>query len=91
MAGNSILTNYSLKWAQEKGWCSLVTVDTLTALGYKYLTAVQLLAVPHLLTKANTYIHARTGSGKTLAFLLPTLERLKAMGFKSKHGKWAIA
>lgn len=86
MAGSSILTNHSLEWVQEKGWCSPVTVDTLTALGYRQLTTVQLLALPQLLTKANTYIHARTGSGKTLAFLIPALERLKAMGFKNKHG-----
>ncbi|KAK8372962.1 hypothetical protein O3P69_015022 [Scylla paramamosain] len=90
MAGSSILTNHSLEWVQEKGWCSPVTVDTLTALGYKHLTAVQLLALPQLLTKANTYIHARTGSGKTLAFLIPALERLKAMGFKNKHGVGAL-
>ena len=86
MAGWSILTNHSLELVHEKGWCSPVTVDTLTALGYKQLTTIQLLALPHLLTKANTYIHARTGSGKTLAFLVPALERLKAMQFKDKHG-----
>lgn len=86
MAGSGILTNHSLKLVQEKGWCSPIMVDTLTSLGYRHLTTIQLLAVPHLLTKANTYIHARTGSGKTLAFLIPALERLRAMGFKSKHG-----
>lgn len=90
MAGSSILTNHSLEWVQEKGWCSRATVDTLTALGYRQLTTVQLLALPQLLTKANTYIHARTGSGKTLAFLIPALERLKAMGFKNKHGVGAL-
>ncbi|XP_050713315.1 uncharacterized protein LOC126996660 isoform X2 [Eriocheir sinensis] len=90
MAGSGILTKHSLKWVLEKGWCSPIMVDTLTALGYRHLTTVQLLAVPHLLTKVDTYIHARTGSGKTLAFLIPTLERLKAMGFKSKHGVGAL-
>lgn len=86
MAGSSILTKHSMEWVQEKGWCSPVTVDTLTTLGYKQLTKIQLLALPQLLTKANTYLHARTGSGKTLAFLIPALERLKAMEFKNKHG-----
>lgn len=90
MAGTSILTNRTLEWVQEKGLCSEPTLAALTAQGYKQLTAIQLLAIPELLAKKDTFLHARTGSGKTLGFLLPTLERLRAMGFKKSHGRILI-
>lgn len=90
MAGSSILTNRTLEWVQEKGLCSEPTLTALTAQGYKQLTAIQLLAIPELLAKKDTFLHARTGSGKTLGFLLPALERLRAMGFKKSHGVGAL-
>lgn len=87
MASSSILTSRTLDWVQEKGLCSPSTVTALIALGFQHLTTIQLHALPQLLAKSNTFIHARTGSGKTLAFLIPTIERLKAMGFKKSHGE----
>ncbi|KAG7163720.1 ATP-dependent RNA helicase HAS1-like, partial [Homarus americanus] len=90
MAGTSILTSCTLEWVQDKGLCSPATVTALTNLGYKQLTTIQLHAFPQLLAKSNTFLHARTGSGKTLAFLIPTIERLRAMGFKKSHGVGAL-
>lgn len=90
MAGLSILTNRTFDWVQEKGLCSPATVAALTALGFQQLTKIQLHTLPQLLSGSNTFIHARTGSGKTLAFLIPTIERLKAMGFKKSHGVGAL-
>lgn len=80
-------TNRTLQWVLEKGLCSSPTHLALSNLGYQRLTPIQLLALPLLLSKSNAFLHARTGSGKTLAFLIPTIERLKAMRFKTSHGK----
>ncbi|KAK7085856.1 ATP-dependent RNA helicase ddx18 [Halocaridina rubra] len=90
MAGASILSICKFESLVERGLCSEATVSALNSLGYSNLTAVQLQALPRLLTKENCYIHARTGSGKTLAFLIPTIERLKAMKFKDSHGVGAL-
>ncbi|XP_071542145.1 uncharacterized protein [Panulirus ornatus] len=90
MAGLSILTNRTFEWLQEKGLCSPATVAALIALGFQRLTTIQLHTLPRLLSESSTFIHARTGSGKTLAFLIPTIERLKAMGFKKSHGVGAL-
>lgn len=80
-------TSRTLQWVLEKGLCSSPTLMALSNLGFQKLTHIQLLALPVLLSKTNAFLHARTGSGKTLAFLIPTVERLKAMGFKTSHGK----
>ncbi|KAK8730732.1 hypothetical protein OTU49_007896 [Cherax quadricarinatus] len=90
MAGSSILTNHTLEWVQEKGLCSQPSVTVLTKLGFQKLTNIQQQAIPKLLAKKNAFLHARTGSGKTLAFLIPTVERLRAMKFKELHGVGAL-
>ncbi|XP_068227328.1 uncharacterized protein [Palaemon carinicauda] len=90
MAGPSILSSCSCEQLAEKSICSSTTVEVLKSLGFTQLTKIQLKVLPHLLSKENCYIHARTGSGKTLAFLVPTVERLRAMKFKDSHGVGAL-
>ena len=87
MTGKTVLSNRTLEWLEEKGLCSGVTRTTLAAEGITQLTTVQLLAIPPLLSKSSLFIHARTGSGKTLAFLIPAVERLRAMQFKKERGE----
>ncbi|XP_076048771.1 uncharacterized protein LOC143029752 [Oratosquilla oratoria] len=82
----TILTNKTFDWLKHRGLCSSTTVDALRDMGYSQLTTIQYHSMPKLLTKQNVFLHARTGSGKTLAFLIPAVERLKAMNFHSAHG-----
>eukprot|EP00960_Hanusia_phi_P054722 762755-Hanusia_phi.AAC.3 len=47
--------------------------------GYKFPTPVQRKSIPELLTGANVVMMARTGSGKTAAFLIPLIQRIRAI------------
>lgn len=51
--------------------------QALEVLGFKDLTDVQNVVIPHLLNTQDIIVKANTGSGKTHAFLLPIFERLK--------------
>ncbi|XP_071542618.1 probable ATP-dependent RNA helicase DDX28 [Panulirus ornatus] len=45
-------------------------------LGFQEPTAIQALAIPHVLEGKNTLIAAETGNGKTLAFIAPMLQQI---------------
>ncbi|XP_053693011.1 probable ATP-dependent RNA helicase CG8611 [Sabethes cyaneus] len=45
-------------------------------LGFRNLTVVQNLSVPHILQGRDVLIRAQTGSGKTLAYAMPLVEKL---------------
>ena len=47
--------------------------------GYKFPTPVQRKSIPELLSGANVVMMARTGSGKTAAFLVPLIQRIRAI------------
>ncbi|MFH4355972.1 MAG: DEAD/DEAH box helicase [Neisseriaceae bacterium] len=51
--------------------------QTLETLGYRSPTAIQLDAIPKILTGADIVAIAQTGTGKTAAYALPLIERLK--------------
>ena len=87
MSSSNILTDYSIEWVRDKEIISDKTYACLHKNDMKFLTKIQFQAFPPLVSKEDCFLHARTGSGKTLAFLLPTIERLRAMKFKQKHGK----
>ncbi|CAL4154093.1 unnamed protein product, partial [Meganyctiphanes norvegica] len=84
--GTSILTEHTLSWLAERGLCSSATLEVLSNQGLHALTHIQYISFPHLINKADCFLHARTGSGKTLAYLMPAIERLKAMEFKTNFG-----
>ena len=60
---------------------------SLSEMGFKKMTPVQAKAIPVLLTGRDVLGAAKTGSGKTLAFLIPSVELLHRMKFKSQNGK----
>eukprot|EP00762_Andalucia_godoyi_P003817 ANDGO_08635.mRNA.1 hypothetical protein len=52
------------------------TMQGLEEAGYKTLTDVQRMAIPHALCGRDVLGAAKTGSGKTLAFVIPLIEKL---------------
>jgi ATP-dependent RNA helicase RhlE len=54
------------------------TVRGAQELGFTHPTAIQLQAIPAILSGSDVRALAHTGSGKTLAFALPILQRLQA-------------
>ena len=54
--------------------------------GYTTPTAIQVKAIPHLLTGADLLGLAQTGTGKTAAFSLPLLQRLSATETRAAPG-----
>ncbi|KAL3872229.1 hypothetical protein ACJMK2_040165 [Sinanodonta woodiana] len=52
-------------------------ISSLTQQGFKQLTTVQMMAIPHLLLGKDALIKSQTGSGKTLAFSIPIVHRLQ--------------
>jgi ATP-dependent RNA helicase DDX18/HAS1 len=63
------------------------TLKGLEEMGFKTMTPVQEKSIPPLLAGKDVLGAARTGSGKTLAFLIPAIELLHRMKFKSRNGK----
>ena len=55
------------------------TLEVLQQLGFEYATPVQEATIPLLCGHKDVAVDACTGSGKTLAFLLPTIEKLRAL------------
>ncbi|XQW85182.1 DEAD/DEAH box helicase [Thalassotalea piscium] len=51
-------------------------IDAVTALGYSEPTAIQLRAIPAILSNKDVMARAQTGTGKTAAFALPILHTL---------------
>jgi len=70
------------------------TAKALGDMGFTTMTPVQEKCIPSLLAGKDVLGAARTGSGKTLAFLIPAVELLHRMKFKSRNGAyvcWATA
>ena len=63
------------------------TTKALTNMGFTTMTPVQEKCIPSLLAGKDVLGAARTGSGKTLAFLIPAVELLHRMKFKSRNGE----
>ncbi|KAI6785660.1 pre-mRNA-processing ATP-dependent rna helicase prp5 [Emericellopsis cladophorae] len=63
------------KWAQ----CGLTqqTLDVISDLGYEKPTAIQMQALPAIMSGRDVIGVAKTGSGKTVAFLLPMFRHIK--------------
>ena len=55
-------------------------------MGFKNLTEIQTKSIPYLLDGKDVVGTAKTGSGKTLAFLIPAIELLHKLEFKSENG-----
>jgi len=62
------------------------TTKALADMGFTTMTPVQEKCIPSLLAGKDVLGAARTGSGKTLAFLIPAVELLHRMKFKSRNG-----
>jgi ATP-dependent RNA helicase DDX18/HAS1 len=62
------------------------TNEGLSDMGFTTMTPVQAKAIPLLLAGKDVLGAARTGSGKTLAFLIPAIELLHRLKFKSMNG-----
>ncbi|KAJ1833356.1 ATP-dependent RNA helicase [Coemansia sp. RSA 2711] len=59
-------------------------------MGFTRMTEVQARTIPPLLAGKDVLGAAKTGSGKTLAFLIPVVELLSRLRFKSRNGTGAI-
>lgn len=66
------------------------TLSGLKAAGYKQMTLIQALAIPHALVGRDVLGEAETGSGKTLAFLVPLLELLYRSFWERTSGVGAL-
>ncbi|KAF2119375.1 ATP-dependent RNA helicase HAS1 [Lophiotrema nucula] len=66
------------------------TMQAITEMGFENMTEIQRRAIPPLMTGKDVLGAAKTGSGKTLAFLIPAIEMLSAMRFKSRNGTGVI-
>ena len=60
-------------------WLSGETLRVLHGLGFSHATPVQEATIPLLCGHKDVAVDACTGSGKTLAFLVPIIEKLKAL------------
>jgi superfamily II DNA/RNA helicase len=61
-------------------------LDNLARLGYAEPTPVQREAIPAALAGGDLLVSSQTGSGKTAAFVLPGLQRLRAVSRLPGHG-----
>jgi superfamily II DNA/RNA helicase len=61
-------------------------LDNVTRLGYTTPTPVQREAIPAVLAGGDLLVSSQTGSGKTAAFVLPGLQRLRAVSRLPGHG-----
>ncbi len=66
------------------------TSQALKAGGFRQMTPIQRLAIPHALAGRDVLASAKTGSGKTLAFLVPVLELLYRSRWTKNDGIGAL-
>ncbi|KAK3343511.1 P-loop containing nucleoside triphosphate hydrolase protein [Lasiosphaeria hispida] len=66
------------------------TMEAIKAMGFTKMTEIQRRGIPPLLAGKDVLGAAKTGSGKTLAFLIPAIEMLRSLRFKSRNGTGVI-
>uniref|UniRef100_A0A646QG17 ATP-dependent RNA helicase n=1 Tax=Hemiscolopendra marginata TaxID=943146 RepID=A0A646QG17_9MYRI len=66
------------------------TLKAIQEMGFETMTEIQQKAIPHLLEGRDLIGSAKTGSGKTLAFLIPAIELIHKLKFKSRNGTGCI-
>eukprot|EP00658_Telonema_sp_P-2_P077086 TRINITY_DN6894_c0_g1_i4.p1 TRINITY_DN6894_c0_g1~~TRINITY_DN6894_c0_g1_i4.p1 ORF type:complete len:544 (-),score=191.03 TRINITY_DN6894_c0_g1_i4:197-1828(-) len=66
------------------------TQMALTDMNFTYLTHIQAQSITPLLGGRDVLGAAQTGSGKTLAFLVPSIELLSSVEFKTRNGTGAV-
>lgn len=66
------------------------TMKGIGEMGLETMFEIQRRAIPPLLAGRDVLGAAKTGSGKTLAFLIPAVEKLRALRFKPHNGTGAI-
>ncbi|KAJ1645170.1 ATP-dependent RNA helicase [Coemansia asiatica] len=66
------------------------TKKAINEMGFTKMTEVQARTIPPLLAGRDVLGAAKTGSGKTLSFLIPAVELLSRLKFKSRNGTGAI-
>lgn len=62
------------------------TSQAIAEMGFTELTPIQRKAIPPILAGRDVLGAAKTGSGKTLAFLIPAIELLHSLKFKTRNG-----
>lgn len=62
------------------------TLKSLNESGFLRMTLIQAKSIPLLLKGKDVLGAAKTGSGKTLAFIIPAIELLHKVQFKSRNG-----
>lgn len=58
-------------------------MDAVATLGYEHMTPVQAAVIPLFSGNKDVVVEAVTGSGKTVAFLIPVIERILRLDYKS--------
>lgn len=66
------------------------TARAIADMGFTSMTPIQIKTIPPLLAGRDVLGAAKTGSGKTLAFLIPAIEMLHSLKFKSRNGTGVI-
>ena len=62
------------------------TKGALKAMGFEFMTQIQVKSIPECLGGSDLVGAAKTGSGKTLAFVIPIVELLMKVEFTRKQG-----
>lgn len=63
-------------------------MKAIDAMGFTEMTEIQAKAIPKLLEGRDLRGTAKTGAGKTLAFVIPAVELIHKLKFKSRNGKY---
>ncbi|ESO07707.1 hypothetical protein HELRODRAFT_170245 [Helobdella robusta] len=73
-----------------EGHISDECLKAIKGMGFKEMTPIQAQCIPSLLEGRDLMGAAKTGSGKTLAFLIPVVELIHNLAFKTRNGTGAI-
>ncbi|KXJ13155.1 ATP-dependent RNA helicase DDX18 [Exaiptasia diaphana] len=77
-------------FASLVGLVSEKTLNGVKEMGFTNMTEIQHKSIAPLLKGRDLLGAAKTGSGKTLAFLIPVVELLYKLGFKTRNGTGVI-